>query len=139
MDRGYCAIGIINGKFEINIGTLIRSANLFGADMVFTIGKRYDGDASAVGHDEHIPILNFSSVEELKEIIPDATLVGVERPGRDIRTFHHPDKAVYLLGAEDSGIPDENTQDIDRFVEIDTEFPLNVSTAGSVVLYDRSI
>ena len=41
MKRGYFGIGVFHGKNEQNIGTLWRSANIMGADFIFTIGKRY--------------------------------------------------------------------------------------------------
>jgi hypothetical protein len=47
MTRGFFAIGIVNGKTHQNIGTLLRSAYLYDAAFVFTIGKRYDRQASS--------------------------------------------------------------------------------------------
>ena len=38
---GYCGIGIENGKAEVNLGTLWRSAHIFGAVFLFTVGRRY--------------------------------------------------------------------------------------------------
>lgn len=39
----YFGIGIYHVKNEENIGTLWRSANISGADFIFTIDRRYNG------------------------------------------------------------------------------------------------
>jgi len=44
--RGFFGIGIQNIKTESNIGTLWRSANILGADFIYTIGKRYKKQSS---------------------------------------------------------------------------------------------
>jgi len=76
-----------------------------------------------------------------------AELVGVEGPrdaygGRlwwTLPSFVHPEAAVYLLGAEDSGLPPDVRSMCERLVEIPTKKPysLNVACAGSIVMYDR--
>ena len=44
--RGYFGIGILNNKTKFNIGTLYRSAFIFGASFIYTIGRRYTGQHS---------------------------------------------------------------------------------------------
>lgn len=138
-NRGYTGIGIYKSKFKTNIGTLVRSARAFGADFCFTIGKRYRGEVSSVGHDDHIPIFHFSEYEEMLRCSPDnCKVIGIEISGdsTSLEHFSHPERAVYLLGAEDEGIPQRIMDRID-IVSIPTDWCLNVSTAGSIALYDR--
>lgn len=45
-------IGVYHPKHEINIGTLIRSAYIFGANYVFTVGRRYKRQSSEKGFAE---------------------------------------------------------------------------------------
>lgn len=45
-NRGYFGVGIYHTKTEQNVGTLMRSAQCFGAAFVFTIGKRYHRQSS---------------------------------------------------------------------------------------------
>ena len=60
MKRGYFAIGIYESKTETNIGTLWRSAYNFGADFIFTIGKRYKKEPSDTTKSErHIPLYGY--------------------------------------------------------------------------------
>lgn len=138
--RGTVAIGILHSKLGVNLGTLIRSAVLFDADCVFTVGRRYREQPSAVGHDRHIPVLNYPDVATLTASHPRETVVGVELdPGATpLPAFTHPERALYLLGAEDHGLTDEARAACDRLVTIPAgPTSLNVSVAGSILLYDR--
>ena len=139
--RGTVAIGIEHGAIPVNMGTLIRSAALFGADCAFTVGRRYETQPSAVGFDRHFPVYHYDRVGELPGAHPEAVLVGVEfdPSATSLEAFHHPEKAVYLLGAEDSGLSTTAQAVCDRFVTIPAgPHSLNVSVAGSIVLYDRT-
>lgn len=139
--RGYVGIGVYRSKFAVNVGTLVRSAHAMGGTFVYTVGRRYESEPSAVGQDRHIPALHFESVESLTAAIPDdATLVCIEvaPSARPLHSFVHPERAVYLLGAEDDGLPDDAVT-AHPTVEVPSEWPLNVATAGSVVLYDRLV
>lgn len=108
MMYGYYGIGIENGKTEVNLGTLWRSAHIFGAAFIFTVGRRYRRQSSDVKHTwKSVPLLNFLTVDELKSHLPfECLLVGVEMVGAadELETFTHPERAVYLLGAEDHGL-----------------------------------
>ena len=38
---GYFGIGVMGLKYDDNYGTLLRTAQVFGADFIFIIGRRY--------------------------------------------------------------------------------------------------
>lgn len=46
MSRGYCGIGIFHPKFEVNQGTLWRTALAFHANFMFTVGHRFRWQSS---------------------------------------------------------------------------------------------
>lgn len=142
MDRGWTGIGIFGSKFPTNIGTLVRSARCFGVDFVFTIGARYEKGAPAVGHDDHIPVFNYDEwFGGAEESLPgDGQVVCVEngKSSTDLRRFNHPERAIYLLGAEDTGLPDEITDEY-PIVHIESDWCLNVAQAGTLALYDRTM
>ena len=142
--RGYCGIGVYYPKTVENVGTLWRSATLYGANFIFTIGRRYRQQASdTLKTWRHVPLWTFRDFAELREHLPyDARLVCVELSERaqDLRVFVHPERAVYLLGAEDHGIPESLLAD-QVIVQIPSLLPqsANVAVAGSIVLYDRFV
>lgn len=142
---GFFAIGIVNGKKEVNIGTLWRTAAAYDAAFVFTVGERYKRQSSdTVKVERHIPLLHFSDMEDFKKHLPaHCFLVGVElTEGADtLGDYYHPDQAAYLLGSEGSGLSEEELLMCDDVVTIPYPAPwsLNVSVAGSMVIYDRDL
>lgn len=140
--RGYCGIGIIGSKYSDNVGTLWRSAYAMGADFIFTIGKRYKHEVTdTCKASKHIPLLHFDTYEEfLKTIDCEVVCIENQHMTHTLNHYKHPERCVYLLGAEDAGIPEEILVDTDKrthVVMIPSELCLNVSVAGSIVLYDR--
>lgn len=141
MKRGYFGIGIYKTKEKENVGTLWRSAHNFGAQFIFTIGRRYkkqNGDTSKAWR--HTPLFDYETFEEIK-IPKDCKLIGIEQSEKSvsIKKFLHPERAIYILGAEDEGLPQEILEKCDAIVHIDSPMCLNVSVAGSIIMYDRSI
>jgi tRNA G18 (ribose-2'-O)-methylase SpoU len=139
--RGYFGIGIYDAKHSVNIGTLWRSAYMFGASFIFTIGKRYKKQASDTYKSiRHIPLYNYSDFSNFYENMPyDCQLIGIEKTEKStpINNFLHPQRCIYLLGAEDSGLPNLIMEKCKHTIHIDTERSLNVSVAGSIVMFDK--
>lgn len=140
MKKGYCGIGIINGKTKENIGTLWRSAQLFGADFIFTIGERYKTQTSdTIKSERNIPLYHYEDYEDFKKHLPkncDLVMIEQSDKSKPLSQAKHPRSCIYLLGAEDKGIP-VDIQRGHQVWHIDTERSLNVAVAGSIVLYDR--
>jgi tRNA G18 (ribose-2'-O)-methylase SpoU len=138
--RGYFGVGIYHPKNEINVGTLWRSATIFGASFMFTVGRRSHQQASDPRKStRHFPLFHFEDYPDLARHVPDnCAIVAIETAGdRLLQEFVHPERAVYMLGAEDYGIPEEILKQCDHVVRLPGDFCLNVSTAGSITIYDR--
>lgn len=55
--RGFFGIGIYQPQKSPNVSGLLRTAHAFGADFVFTIGKRYKRDKQDTSDvSKHIPL-----------------------------------------------------------------------------------
>ncbi len=106
--RGFLAIGLVHSKTKQNVGTLLRSASLYEVAFVFTVGHRYQRQASdTLNTPLHTPLFHFATVDDLVEHLPQSCpLVGVELDPRafPLGKFTHPERACYLLGAEDHGL-----------------------------------
>lgn len=139
--RGYFGIGICGGKTPVNLGTLWRSAYQMGAAFIFTVGHRYPKQPSdTVSAWKHVPLYEYATPEIFLSMLPkDCYLIGVEFGGRDLMSFSHPERAVYLLGAEDHGLSADMLARCHRTLEIPSMRALsyNVAVAGSIVMYDR--
>ena len=141
MNKGYFGIGIFNPKIEQNIGGIWRTAHVFGASFIFTIGGRYkleNTDTSKAY--KSIPLFQYKTFEDFNNSRPkDSSLIGIEldKNAIEISKFAHPARAVYLLGNESQGIPGEIMSKCDGIVKLPGEFSLNVATAASIVMFDR--
>ncbi len=140
---GHFGIGIEHGKTEYNIGTLWRSASLLGASFIFTVGKRYSRQPSDTTKAwKRIPLFNFSTIDDLREHLPyGSPLIGLELhpKAHDILDFVHPANCCYLLGAEDHGLTKESIQKCHKLLQLPGDVSMNVSSAGTVIMYDRFI
>lgn len=143
-NRGYFSVGIHHPKFECNQGTLWRSAFAFGAAFIFTVGRRFTHQASDTPKSwMSVPMFNFPTLDDLVGHLPHGCpLVGVEldEKARPLDRFVHPARCCYLLGAEDHGLPPDVLGRCHLLVQVPgLRTCLNVATAGSLVMYDRSI
>jgi tRNA G18 (ribose-2'-O)-methylase SpoU len=141
--RGYFGIGIYHVKTEANIGTLWRSAAILGADFIFTIGRRYKAQASdTMKTPRHIPLYNYVDYDDFFKHVPyDCPVVAVELAENSIplEKYVHPERCIYLLGAEDHGIPEDILTRCRETVQLIGDYCMNVATAGSIVMYDRAV
>jgi len=139
--RGFFGVGIVSGKTPANLGTLWRSAHVFGAAFLFTVGKRYTHQCSdTTKASRHVPLYTYDTLDAMHKQLPLACqLVGVEltEAAETLAAFSHPAACVYLLGAEDSGLSADTLSRCDRVVRLPGRFCLNVAVAGSIVLHHR--
>jgi tRNA G18 (ribose-2'-O)-methylase SpoU len=143
VSRGFFGIGIYHCKTADNIGTLWRSAQSFGADFIFTVGRRYARQSSDTTRaPRHVPLYHYEDMDDLVAHLPWACpLVAVElaREAVPMSGFRHTERACYLLGAEDYGLPQEVMARCERALRVEgATLCLNVAVAGSLVMYDRA-
>ena len=140
-ETGFYAIGIYRHKRDHNLGSLWRTAYILGAKYIFTIGKNYKKQSSDVLHTwARIPLFHYDNFEDFLKHIPyDCRLIGVEIDDRaqEISSFEHPKRGIYLLGAEDFGLPPKVKDACHFLVKIQGNHSLNVAVAGSIIAYDR--
>ena len=141
--RGYFGIGIENTKTKINIGTLWRSAYSLDASFIFVIGNRYRYQTSdTVKADKHIPMYHYDTFEDFYDNMPkNCQLIGVDNieKAKQLETWHHPERAIYLLGAEDHGLSKTAISKCHSLVQFQSNYCLNVAVAGSIIMYDRQL
>ena len=139
---GYAAIGVYRGKTEHNIGTLWRSAYILGAAYIFTVEKKYKKQVSDVLNTwSRIPLFHYPTFEDLLDNIPyNCRLIGVEidESATLLHEFEHPKRAIYLLGSEDQGLPQEVLDKCHFVIKLPGNSSLNVGVTGAIVLHDRA-
>lgn len=136
------AIGLENTKFDVNVGTVLRSAFNFGASLVFTVGRRYTRQCSdTTAASRHVPTLHFATWDEAWAHLPYGWMpVGVELvDGAELLpTFPHPKSAVYLFGPEDGGLSKAVQGRCAAVIRVPCNRCLNLAVCAAVVMYDRT-
>ena len=139
--RGFFGIGICMGKTQGNLGTLWRSAYQLGAAFTFTVGARHAKLKTDTANCwQHLPAHQYTDFEAYTSSAPfGCQLVAIEMGGSDLRSFRHPSRAIYLLGAEDNGLPAHILKACHHRISIPSARTesFNVAVSGSLVMYDR--
>jgi RNA methyltransferase, TrmH family len=119
-----------------NIGTLLRSADAFGASLALSLGcaditgpKALRASAGAVFR---VPTAGFDDVEARRVAL-------VAHEGSPLQEVAHEVPITFVLGAEREGLPDDVVARCDEAASI-TIAPsaesLNVAMAGTIALYE---
>lgn len=140
--KGYFAIGAEGISKPMNLGALMRTANAFGASFVFSVNAEdrtkvaYKSDTSRTF--KTVPYYQWESIDEI--VLPrECQMVGVELTDEavDLPEFKHPRMAAYVLGPERGSLSPEMQAKCAHIIKIPTNFCINVSLAGALVMYDR--
>lgn len=139
--NGFFGIGCLGMKSKDNYGTLCRTAQIFGADFIFLIDSKFKVQRTDTMKSwRHVPIYEYDDFDDFLAHKPyDCKLIGIEQAesATMLTDFKHPKQVCYLLGSEQHGLSEQAINACDGIIVIPGERSLNVSTAGSIVLYDR--
>ena len=119
-----------------NVGTLVRSADAFGAFVALSAGsadptgpKALRGSAGAIFR---VPLGRFDELTGHRVAL-------VARRGEPLAKVELGEGTVFVLGAEREGLPDEVVASCDAVASIpvtEVAESLNVATAGAIALYE---
>jgi TrmH family RNA methyltransferase len=119
-----------------NVGTLIRTADAFGAAVALSDGCADPTSPKALrastGSIWRVPIGRF-------ELCDDSSLTRVAlvaHGGQPLGSVDLGGRVAFLLGAERDGLPPEVGRDVDARIPISGAESLNVAAAGAIALYE---
>jgi RNA methyltransferase, TrmH family len=119
-----------------NVGTLLRSADAFDAEVTLSEGcaDPFGPKAlrAAMGSTFRVPLLEFR--------VPPRSVALVAEGGTPIGELEFERYSTFLLGSEREGLPDEIVARCDAKATIPVRGveSLNVAMAGTIVLYEHS-
>ncbi|MBP1326278.1 tRNA G18 (ribose-2'-O)-methylase SpoU [Leucobacter exalbidus] len=135
-------VAIENWQHDMNIGSIVRSANAFAADTVHIVGRRRWNKRGAMVTDRYQHVEHREDIAALvawaaTEGIPIIAIDNV--PGCvPMETFDWPERCVMLFGQEGPGLTDEAVAAAEAVVEI-TQYgstrSLNASAAAAVSMF----
>lgn len=108
---------------------------------MFSAGRRYDHQASdTIKAWKHVPLFEFLSGGHLLDGMPRGCVpiaVELADDAHPLQSYVHPERACYILGAEDTGVPPSILSCCRDVIQLPGAMCLNVAVAGSIVMYDR--
>ncbi len=135
-------VAVENWQHDMNIGSIVRSANAFAAETVHIIGRRRWNKRGAMVTDRYQHVAHHPDVAEFVTWargveIPVIAIDNV--PGSEvIETFVFPRRSVLLFGQEGPGLSDEALAVADSTVKI-SQFgstrSLNASAAAAIAMH----
>lgn len=140
--RGFAAVGLVNPKNSLNVGSVLRAAGCYGASLVVVAGMRPERYMGRIATDtqkayRHIPTLR---VEDVFDACPfDCVPVAVDLVpnAKSLIGFTHPERAFYIFGPEDGTLGKSITDRCKYSVQIPTNYCMNLAATVNVILYDR--
>jgi tRNA G18 (ribose-2'-O)-methylase SpoU len=135
-------VAIENWQHDMNIGSIVRSANAFAAQTVHIVGRRRWNKRGAMVTDRYQHVLHHDTVAELVEWARAASMpiIAIDNvPGSVIiETFAFPERCVLLFGQEGPGLSDAALAAADSVVEI-SQFgstrSINASAAAAIAMH----
>ncbi|AWB90236.1 TrmH family RNA methyltransferase [Salinibacterium hongtaonis] len=135
-------VAIENWQHDMNIGSIVRSANAFAADTVHIIGRRRWNKRGAMVTDRYQHVVHHADVAAFVEWAraDDMPIIAIDNvPGSVIiETFDLPERCVLLFGQEGPGLSPEAIEAADAVVEI-SQFgstrSINASAAAAVAMH----
>jgi len=135
-------VAIENWQHDMNIGSIVRSANAFAADTVHIIGRRRWNKRGAMVTDRYQHVVHHEDVAAFVAWAHEAgvPVIAIDNvPGSVIiETFAFPEQCVLLFGQEGPGLSPEAIAAADAVVEI-SQFgstrSINASAAAAVAMH----
>jgi tRNA G18 (ribose-2'-O)-methylase SpoU len=134
-------VAIENWQHDLNIGTIVRSANAFNAGAVHIIGKRHWNRRGAMVTDRYLDIFQHATVEDFVKSVEGKSIIAVDNlPGAlPLSKTALPRDCVLVFGGEGPGLSDELRTAADKMVMIEqfgSTRSVNVGVAAGVVMYE---
>ena len=135
-------IAIENWQHDLNIGSIVRTANAFNVSGVHIVGKRDWNKRGAMVTDRYLTVFHHPTVEDLalwaKE--NNLPLIGIDNVPGSLRLegAQLPQECLLLFGQEGAGMSDEGLAACSVMYAIDqygSTRSMNASAAGAIAMY----
>jgi tRNA G18 (ribose-2'-O)-methylase SpoU len=135
-------IAIENWQHDLNIGSIVRTANAFNVSAVHIVGKRDWNRRGAMVTDRYLTVHHHATVEEFKTWCDENKLpiIGIDNLpiSKSLESADLPKKCVMLFGQEGAGMSEEGVAVCSVVLAISqygSTRSMNASAAGAIAMY----
>ena len=135
-------VAIENWQHDLNIGSIVRTANAFLADTVHIVGRKRWNRRGAMVTDRYQHVLHHPDVESFVAWAKDAgvPIIGVDNVEGSvpIEKTKLPESCVLLFGQEGPGLSQEAIDASDMVIDIaqyGSTRSINASAAAAIVMH----
>jgi tRNA G18 (ribose-2'-O)-methylase SpoU len=135
-------VAIENWQHDLNIGSIVRTANAFAAEAVHIVGRKRWNKRGAMVTDRYQHVLHHPDVESFLHWAREhqLTIVAVDNvPGSvAVETFDFPERCVLLFGQEGPGLSDAALAAADAVIAIrqfGSTRSINASAAAAIAMH----
>ena len=104
-------VGVENWQHDLNIGSVVRTANAFNAAAVHIVGRRRWNRRGAMVTDKYQHIIHHPSIDDLLQWCTDNSvpLIGIDNfpDSVPLETYDLPRRSLLLFGQEGPGLSEE--------------------------------
>lgn len=133
-------VAIENWQHDLNIGTIVRTANAFNVTAVHVIGKRHWNRRGAMVTDRYLDIFHHKTVEGFIKTVDGRHIIAIDNVESSVPLSKTklPKKAVLVFGGEGPGLSGEMLAASEKVVAIEqfgSTRSVNVGVAAGIVMY----
>jgi len=135
-------VAIENWQHDLNIGSIVRTANAFLAHTVHIVGRRRWNRRGAMVTDRYQHVMHHETVEDLVVFASEQGLpiIAIDNvvESKPLEKTPLPEACILLFGQEGPGLSPEALRSADQVIEI-TQFgstrSINASAAAAIVMH----
>ena len=142
LTRSTLHVAIENWQHDLNIGSIVRTANAFNVAAVHIIGKRSWNRRGAMVTDKYMHVLHHTDATEFRAWAQSERIcvVGVEQheESQPLEAFVFPVRCALLLGNEGTGLTEQAVSACDALIEIrqsGSTRSMNAAAAGAITIW----
>ena len=135
-------IAIENWQHDLNIGSVVRTANAFNVSHVHIVGKRDWNRRGAMVTDKYLHVLHHPTVEDFAKWCKENStpIIGIDNLpiSQKLERYSLPEKCVLFFGQEGAGMSDEAVAICSVVLAIEqygSTRSMNASAAGAIAMY----
>lgn len=136
------SVAIENWQHDMNIGSIVRTANAFLAETVHIVGRKRWNKRGAMVTDRYQHIVHHDSIDELVAFARETgrPLIAVDNVAGavEVGAFDFPERCILLFGQEGPGLTPEALAAADAVVEIrqfGSTRSINAGAAAAIVMH----